>query len=172
MTTRGSTQCMSDCNHEEADTRIIVHLQDAIANGGPVTALIRTVDTDVVVILIGKFFNLKRINQNVQIWVAFGMGKSFRYLSINGICAALGEQKSRALPMFQAFCGCDTTSAFNGKGKQSSWRDWSLYGDIITASLEYLSAHPFQELDLNSPHFQSLERLTVVMSTTTVSQVL
>ena len=96
MITRGSTQCMSDCNHEEADTRIIVHLQDAIANGEPVTALIRTVDTDVVVILIDKFFNLKRINQNVQVWVAFGMGKSFRYLSINGICAALGEQKSRA----------------------------------------------------------------------------
>ena len=72
--TRGSTQCMSNCNHEEADTRIIVHLQDAIANGEAGTALIRTVDTDVVVILIGKFFNLQRINQNVQVWVAFGMG--------------------------------------------------------------------------------------------------
>ena len=65
--------------------------------------------------------------------------------------------------MFHAFCGCDTTSAFNGKGKQSAWQAWSLCGDVITASLEYLSAHPFQELDLNSPHFQSLERLTVVM---------
>ena len=65
------------CNHEEADTRIIVHLQDAIANGEPVTALIRTVDTDVVVILIGKFFNLKRINKTCKYGLLLGWVRVF-----------------------------------------------------------------------------------------------
>ena len=30
-------------------------------------------------------------------------------------CKSLGEPQSRALPMFHAYSGCDTTSAFNGK---------------------------------------------------------
>lgn len=161
--TRGSAAPMPNCNHEEADTRIIVHLQDVLTTDGTITALIRTVDTDVVVILVGKFYDLKSINHNLQIWVAFGMGKNFRYLSINRICEALGEKKSRALPVFHAFSGCDTTSAFNGKGKLSAWQAWSLCDDVATPSLEYLSTHPFQELDTDSPHFQNLERMTVVM---------
>ena len=37
------------CNHEEADTRMLIHLLDAVK-----CCLIRTVDTDVIVILIGK----------------------------------------------------------------------------------------------------------------------
>ena len=45
---------MQPCDHEEADTRMLVHLQDALRDGAT-TCLVRTVDTDVVVILIGKF---------------------------------------------------------------------------------------------------------------------
>ena len=44
---------MQACNHEEADTRMLIHLLDAVTNGAT-TCLIRTVDTDVIVILIGK----------------------------------------------------------------------------------------------------------------------
>ena len=43
---------MLPCNHEEADTRIMIHLLDALERGYS-TRLVRTVDTDVVVILIG-----------------------------------------------------------------------------------------------------------------------
>ena len=51
---RGTSRCMQPCDHKEADTRMLVHLQDALRNGAT-TCLMRTVDTDVVVILIGKF---------------------------------------------------------------------------------------------------------------------
>ena len=51
---RGTSHRMESCDHEEADTRILIHLQDALANGCT-TCLVRTVDTDVVVIIIGKF---------------------------------------------------------------------------------------------------------------------
>ena len=43
---RGSNWSMGPCNHEEADTRLIVHLQDAILNGC-YNSLVCTVDTDV-----------------------------------------------------------------------------------------------------------------------------
>ena len=45
------TQQMRSCNHAEADTRILVHVKDALAKGAR-SVLVRTVDTDVVVILV------------------------------------------------------------------------------------------------------------------------
>ena len=161
--TCGSASSMPDCNHEEADTRIVVHLRHTLLTEGTSTILVRTVDTDVVVILVGKFHDLKAINANVDIWVAFGMGRGFKYISINKICAALGEQKSRFLPVFHAFSGCDTTSAFNGKGKRSAWQAWELCSHTVTPSLEFLSTHPFQQLDEDSEHFRNLERLVIIM---------
>ena len=44
---------MKLCNHEEADMQLIVHLLDAIINGCH-RFIIRTVDTDVVVIIVGN----------------------------------------------------------------------------------------------------------------------
>ncbi len=64
------TSQMSLCDHEEAVTRLIVHIGDALTKGWS-TCLVRTVDTDVVVILIGKFFHFKTLNSAANIWVAF-----------------------------------------------------------------------------------------------------
>lgn len=82
---------MPDCNHGEAHTRIVVHQRHTLLTKGTSTILVRTVDTDVVLILVGKFRDLKAVNVNVDIWVAFGMGRSFKYISIKKIFAALGE---------------------------------------------------------------------------------
>ena len=90
------------------------------------------------------------------------MGKSFRFYSINVICASLGEAKSRALPVFHALTGCDTMSAFRGKGKKSTWQAWQAYEDI-TNTFVYLANHPFQHLYAGSDHFKKIERLTVIM---------
>ena len=74
---------------------------------------VRTVDTDVVTILVGEYFSLVKTQPDLDIWVVFGTGKSFRYYSINAVCSSLGEAKSRALSIFHAMTGCDTVSAFN-----------------------------------------------------------
>ena len=42
---------INTCNHEEADTRIIVHVRDAVQKGAKHIS-VRTVDTDVVVLLV------------------------------------------------------------------------------------------------------------------------
>ncbi len=67
---------MPSCDHKKADTRLIVHIVDAL-NKGQSTFLVRTVDTDVVVILVGKFFHFTALNETADIWVAFGTGKFF-----------------------------------------------------------------------------------------------
>ncbi len=117
----GSGSPMQSCNHEEADTRVVVHILHALEHGER-TVLVRTVDTDVVVILVGTFHDLAAVQPLLDIWVAFGTGKNYRFYSINAICASLEEPRSRALPVFHAFWGCDATSAFNGKGKKSAWQ--------------------------------------------------
>ena len=53
----GKDSYMQACNHEEADTRILINLQDALDNGST-TCLAHTVDTDVIVIIVGKFYDL------------------------------------------------------------------------------------------------------------------
>ena len=119
----GDNSAMQNCNHEEANTRIVVHVLHALKHGAK-TILVRTVDTDVVVILAGTFHDLVATQPLADIWVAFGMGKNYRFYHINAICASLGEPQSRALPVFHSFSGCDTISSFNGKGKKSVWQAW------------------------------------------------
>lgn len=79
--------------------------------------LIRTVDKDVVVIAITEYSNMCLIRPDVNEWIAFGTEKHFQYISIDIICEALGPRKAKALPLFHAITGCDTTSSFQGKGK-------------------------------------------------------
>lgn len=93
---------LNPCNHEEADTRIVIHVQDAVQRGAT-NILVRTVDTDVVIILISCFSILINIQPSLQIVVAFGMGRSFQTLSVNTIYNNLGEHKSRALPFSMLF---------------------------------------------------------------------
>ena len=114
----GSDNLMADSDHEEADTRIVLHVIDSLQEGAT-KILIRTVDTDVIVILISQFHNIIDQYPNAELWVAFGTRKNFCYHSINSICETLGRLKSSCLPPFHTFTGCDTTSCFFGKTKKS-----------------------------------------------------
>ena len=157
----GFSNPMETCNHEEADTRLIVHIFHALEQGQK-SFLVRTVDTDVTVILIGTFHKMLAFQSLVDIWVAFGTGKSYRFYHINTIFESLGELRSKALPVFHAYSGCDTTSAFNGKAKKSAWQAWQSYEEV-TETLEFLADHPFEQLELGDELFKKLERLTVIL---------
>lgn len=158
---------MPDCDHEEADSRICVHVSDALHKGAH-DVLVRTVDTDVVVILVGSFFHLKTTYPDMNLWVGFGTGKHYRYYDINSMCQQLGVPNSTALPFYHAFTGCDTTSQFFGKGKKTSWDSWKAYPEVTEAFLS-ISDHPFQSLQLNSHLFELLERYTCILYDKTTS---
>lgn len=46
---------------------------------GAKTVHVRTVDTDVIVIIVGLFHDLLVIQPLTDIWVAFGIGKKYRF---------------------------------------------------------------------------------------------
>ena len=75
------------CNHEEADTRILLHVKDAAATGHRNVA-IRTVDTDVLILAVSYFHELN-IN---ELWVEFGVGRNRRWLPVHEYAASLGRR--------------------------------------------------------------------------------
>ena len=79
---------MPPCDHEEADTRLCIHIQDSLENGARMI-YVHTADTDVIVIIAGVFFELQATYPGLNIWVAFGMGKRFQYYQSTQYAAAL-----------------------------------------------------------------------------------
>ena len=107
---------LEPCNQSEVDTRIFLHIAHASGQGHQ-TAYVRTVDSDIVVLVI-RFFPTLGL---VELWVGFGSGKKLRDIPIHDICSDLGPSRSVALPVFNAITGCDTTSHFLGCGKKTAW---------------------------------------------------
>ena len=68
MVSKGRVNPMPMADHQEADTRICPHVEDALQNGASIT-MVRTVDSDIVVILVGIFFQLKMHYPDFQLWV-------------------------------------------------------------------------------------------------------
>ena len=102
---------------------MMLHVSHA-AHHGYSKILIWTVNTDVVAIAV-RIFQLLEVLQ--QLWIAFGTGKSFRYLAIYEIAAAMGPQKALALPMFHVLTVCGTVSAFTNHGKRTAWVTWNSF---------------------------------------------
>ena len=125
---RQDTSSLAPCMYEEADTRIFLHLEDAVWHG-PNRVSIRTVDTDVVVLAVASAQRLDL----AELWIAFGVGKNFQFFVAHEIAKVLGCDQCIALPMFHAFTGCDTVSFFGGKGKKTAWDTWKAYKEVTPA---------------------------------------
>lgn len=159
MVSLGSQFIMGRCNHEEADIRIVVRVNHVL-EGGAESILVRTVDTDFIVILVGKLYDLLAWNERAQVWVAFGTGRQLSIININRICSTLEKCKSRALPVFHTFTGCDCTSQFFGIGKVTACQAWKVNSQV-TPALEHISRHPFEPLSITSENFKSLDHNSV-----------
>ena len=73
---------LAPCSHEEADTRMLLRVADAVQKGMRKVA-IRTVDTDVVVLAVVSF---NSINPD-----ELGTGSSFRYIAVHQLAAAMTQ---------------------------------------------------------------------------------
>ncbi|CAH3151254.1 unnamed protein product [Porites lobata] len=144
---------LTPCTHEEADTRIILHLEDAVTEGFNKIS-IRTVDTDVVVLAVAA----AQRHRNTEIWIAFGTGKSFRFLAAHEMARILGPDRCIALPMFHAFTGCDTVSFFGGRGKRTAWDTWRSYNDITLIFVSLANTPESVESSVTS-----LERFVILL---------
>jgi hypothetical protein len=120
-----NTESINPCNQEEADSRLFLHVKDMSVNGHK-KVQIKTVDTDVVVIAVTLFKDLGL----EELWIEFGTGVNQRWLPIHEYHNNIGEEKCQALAVWFAFTGCDTVSAFCGKGKKIAWNTWKSYPAI------------------------------------------
>ena len=161
VVSKTTSEPMQSSDHEEADTRMCLHIADAVRKGAT-TVMVSTVDPDVVIILVGLFTEIVKLRPDVELWVAFGTGKSYRRLLVNDICEQLGEEKCGALPFFHAFTGSDTTSQFNGKAKKSCWEAWEAFPPV-TSGFTFPLVNLFVPLTADAPSFRLIERFTCVL---------
>ena len=82
--------------------------------------LIRTVDTDLVILAIAFAKKL----EVEELWVAFGVGKHLPYFPIRKIAGSLTMQQCEGQPFFHALTGCDTVSYLSGNGKKTTFQAW------------------------------------------------
>ena len=142
------------CSHEEADTRLFLHAVNAVRKGCR-KLCIRSVDTDVVVLVISTF---NAINPD-ELWLAFGTGTKFRYIPIHEVVTNMEPRICSTLPMFHAFTGCDTVSSFCGRGKKTAWNTWNVYPDV-TRAFEELQ---MMQTEISELTMKTLERFVVLL---------
>ena len=87
---RGDVSSLSSCNHEEADTRMMVPVADAVQIG-LTKVLLRTVDTDVVVIAIA----VSQALSISELWITLAAGKNLRFLPVHEIVSSLGPKNRK-----------------------------------------------------------------------------
>ncbi len=149
------TAALAPCNQEEADSRMMLHAAHAAYNGHK-KILIRTVDTDVVVLAVAL---ARTLEEEAEVWVSFGTGKAYRFLAAHEMARALGPEKAQALPMFHALTGCDTVSCFAGHGKRTAWAVWTALPQL-TQTLTDLSTAP-DHIDEDAMH--TIERFVILL---------
>ena len=145
---------LAPCSQVEADTRLLLHVSDAVQKGCKKVTM-RTVDTDVVVLAVASF---RKIAPD-ELWVAFGVGSSFRYIAVPEIVNTMNPTQCLTLPVFHAFTGCDTVSAFAGRGKKTAWETWKSFPEVNDAFTELLS----MQSEVSRKSMKHLERFVVLM---------
>ena len=128
------------CNYEEADTRIFLHVRNAVATGGHKQVIIKANDTDVLVIAVSMFPSLCELGME-KLWLSFGQGGYHRWIPVHDVCQKIGLEKSKGILFFHALTGCDVVSAFRGKGKIAAWQIWNVYPEVSPVFTK-LSTHP------------------------------
>ena len=103
------------CSREEADTRLFLYA----AQSRESTTITKSPDTDVAFIdIYGASLDVFR---HVQLLWLTGTKDRRRFVHLSRLAHALGTEICNSLPGYHAFTGCDTTSAFYGKGKKRSF---------------------------------------------------
>ncbi|KAK4885392.1 hypothetical protein RN001_001663 [Aquatica leii] len=141
-------------NHEEADTRILLHVLSAKISGYR-RCIVDCNDTDVLVLLL--HFR-KHLTQ--EVWMKTGKSDSLRYIPVHKI--NLADR-------------CDTTSQFTGFGKRTCWKTYlECSDDLSRVGVEQFSHEMFvkmqnfvMKLYSKSTDVQSVDTLRGIMAAAT-----
>lgn len=112
-------------DHEEADTRMIVHAVDAIAKGFK-RVLVHSRDTDVLLMMIHFLCDV-----SADVWMVSGTARQQKNYPISKIALQLPKEVVANILGYHSLTGCDTTSAFSGRGKRSSWKIYMQHPELL-----------------------------------------
>ena len=114
------------CNHEEADTRIILHACDAVSKSFN-RLLVRCRDTDVLLLLVHFVGTIK----DVETWMIAGTAKQRKCYPVHTMTERLPAPIIDNIVGFHALTGCVTTSSFTGFGKRKCWKVFEEFPYLI-----------------------------------------
>ncbi|KAF3855136.1 hypothetical protein F7725_023191, partial [Dissostichus mawsoni] len=105
-----------NCTHEEADDRMMFHVQDILSHRtGPTSLTLSSGDTDVFVCLLYHITVNWRDLGLQELWLVRNSGVKRSILPLHDICISLGDELTKCLPALHALTGCDTTSKISTK---------------------------------------------------------
>ena len=102
-------------DHEEADTRLMLHAKHAVQ--ARVRMIVQSPDTDVFILCTSLFQDIGC----EELWFRTGVRDRLRYIPVHDVFRTLGDKLCKALPGFHAVTGCDSTSSLSGIGKKRAW---------------------------------------------------
>ena len=105
-------------DHEEADTRIIIHARHAI-NSHFGRIIVKCRDTDVLLLLIHHVGSM-----DVETWMTSGTSKAMKCYPVHEIARKVGAEIIQNLLGFHSLTGCDTTSLLFGLSKKTCWKKY------------------------------------------------
>lgn len=141
---------------EDMNTRILLHVEDAVRNGHQ-QVLISTSDFNIVHVAVYAFKYLAPALQ--KLWVEVIDANHSRVLSIHELYE-VHKDKSDLLPFFNAFTGCHTTSMFFGIGKITAWNAWMNFPNLNSAITQLMENGTS---DLSDEAMNILEKFTILM---------
>ena len=106
--TRDDIDVIVECNHEEADTRVVLH---AFNSEGSV--IVKAKDMDILILVIYAY----ALKKPEAIWCM--QIDHNKFVNVGKIAQFLNESTCLQLPAFHSLTGCDTTSYFYRISKTS-----------------------------------------------------
>ena len=125
------------CNHEEADTWLVLHAA-AASKGGFQRIVVSSPDTDVLILLVHFAMDI-----GGELWLR--LPKGGRLYPAHSIARALGIPLCKVLPPFHATTGCDTTSCLVQQGKLKPWSLLKAHTNLYT-ELADLGRRPLEDI--------------------------
>ena len=105
-----------ESTQEEADTQMLLHSLNAVRSRFA-SVVIVSEDTDVLILLLAfKSFIPS------SVFIKCGSQTRVKYIEVSRIVESVWAIVCRSLPGFRTFSGCDTVSAFVGRGKVVGYR--------------------------------------------------
>jgi len=148
-------------NHQEADTRILLHARHASLSYEEI--VVSTPDTDVFLIMLSLISDM-----NIRLYMLTGTGSKRRIIDMNAVSDNVFDNQNqtntsknnllKALIGFHCFTGCDTISSFAGRAKLKPLKLFLTHSDYVDAFHALGS-----EQHLDDDVLEQLERFTIHM---------